>query len=67
MRCRLKLNCVGILDVLAPVGEDDIIQQQQDDIRAMARLLLCLATLNIDATQDISSSLQYVGVFVILI
>jgi PAB-dependent poly(A)-specific ribonuclease subunit 3 len=56
---RLRINGVGIFDVLAFDGGKNVPHQQQEDVLALGKLLLCLACRSQSALQDVEASLEF--------
>jgi PAB-dependent poly(A)-specific ribonuclease subunit 3 len=49
---RLRLNCCGIMDVIAPLGEARMAGEQLGDLANFGRYMLCLATNSVEAVHD---------------
>jgi PAB-dependent poly(A)-specific ribonuclease subunit 3 len=57
---RLRINCIGILDVLEADSKKTIVKLQEEDMFAIGRLLLSLATANTMAIQNLQRSIDFV-------
>lgn len=65
-RSRIRLNCCGVMDLLSMEGEDApfvIHQQQQDDLVALGRLIVCLACNSMQAVipNNLSKSAELIS------
>jgi PAB-dependent poly(A)-specific ribonuclease subunit 3 len=54
------LNCVGIYDVVNYDGRNNITQHQQEDLLALAQLVLVLACRSMSALQNLAKSIDFV-------
>ena len=57
---RLRINCIGILDVLEADSKKTIGKLQEEDMFAIGRLLLALATGNTMAVQNLQRSIDFI-------
>ena len=57
---RLRINCIGILDVLEADSKKTVVKLQEEDMFALGRLLLSLATANTMAIQNLQRSIDFV-------
>jgi PAB-dependent poly(A)-specific ribonuclease subunit 3 len=57
---RLRINCIGILDVLEVDSKKTVVKLQEEDMFALGRLLLSLATANTMAIQNLQRSIDFV-------
>jgi PAB-dependent poly(A)-specific ribonuclease subunit 3 len=57
----VKINCVGINDVVNFDGGKNVSHYQQEDIAALGHLVLALACRSPAALQNMSKSLEFVG------
>src|SRR6202035_3072112 len=49
---RVRLNCCGIMDVIAPMGEQRIPGEQLGDLANFGRYMLCVAANSQEASRD---------------
>ena len=57
---RVRINCIGILDVLEADSKKTIGKLQEEDMFAIGRLLLALATGNTMAVQNLQRSIDFI-------
>ncbi|CED85393.1 Poly(A) ribonuclease subunit [Phaffia rhodozyma] len=55
---RIRINCCGILDVIAYDGGQNMAQHQQEDLISLGKLILSLTNLSTSATQNLPKALD---------
>jgi PAB-dependent poly(A)-specific ribonuclease subunit 3 len=60
-RNRIRINCVGIFDLLNFDGGVTTPHFQQDDLISLGHLIICLACNSLSSLLDISSSLEFIS------
>jgi PAB-dependent poly(A)-specific ribonuclease subunit 3 len=62
IRNRVRINCIGMDDVLNFDARRNIAQAQYEDLTSLGKLILILARRSYSAIQNIAKSLEFIGV-----